>query len=431
MINNEKRLDALFDDNSAIKFGCVCFDMHEGQNGKMSPAPGQGWASIEGGTAFRIKSGADLSNDVKWLSNLHREVLWNSGKPYMNKIKKSDYLKTDLGDIMKELQMSPPNLPITVVCEHLSGIFNKVMRLAIELYGIQDFQKEDLIEELHNHLLPKDEGIENHIDQAFMRAYQDYVFCESNSLNLEGHKRIVLKRPRYHHAKGVLDTRVPLKNSKWEVLFSEDLPKTAQERLDFLMNEERPFICKVKIQSFNDMDNGFINLPKLLDMGESIAPRNQRKKRDWMCQTELLYYSRFAVLDVEAVMIAQSYDEQSYEDILPDMGPIGNMSYSYGLLSECVWNAFSQRSFDVSTKSKTLVTPRACWLKSTDKFLTLTSAMMLSSQGHNVLSYGSGTVVVSIADTNIAKLIEQAPAAGLTVPRWLVEKYQLSKQLLD
>ena len=430
-MNKEKKIESLFDDNKDVKFGCVCFDMHEGSDGKMSPLPGNGWASIEGKSAFRIRSVADLSPDVKWWSNLNKNTLWNSGKQNLLKLKRSDYLKTDLGDIMKELQMSPPNIPIANICEYLSDIFNRVMRMAIEFYGLNDFQKEDLIEELNNHLLAKDENIDISIDQAFMRSYQDRVFCETNNLNLEGHKKIYLRRPRVQHAKLILDTRIPVKNSKWEVIFPEDLPETKEERLEFLLNNERPFICKVKILSFHEMDNAFINVTKLLNMGESIAPKNVRKKRDWMCQTELLYYSKFANLDIEAVIIGDRYDEECYDNLLPDMGPLGNMSYSYGLLSECVWHAITDRSYDKLNKSKTLVSPRACWLKATDRFLTLTSAMMLSSQGHNVLSYGSGSVVVSIADNDIAKLIEQAPAAGLTVPRWLVEKYQLSKQLLD
>lgn len=430
MLNKERRLDALFDDNIGLEFGCVCFDMQEGANGKMSPVLGPGWASIAGQTAFRIKSPSDLSNSVKWWSNINRENLWGSGI-HNGKLKKSEYLKTDLGDVMKELQMSPPNIPIANICEYLSDIFNKVMRLAIEFYGVQDFQKEDLIEELHQHLLPTDQNIDNSIDQAFMRTYQEYVFCETNHLNLEGNKKIVLKRPRLFHAKGILETRIPKKNTRWDILLIDELPATKEERLEFLLNHNKPFICKVKVFSFNDMDNAFINLPKLLDMGEARVGKNNKRKRDWMCQTELLYYSRFADLDVEAVMLAEEYDENSFENLLPDMGPLGNMSYSYGLLAECVWHAFAGRSYDKAVKSKTLVTPRACWLKSTDKFLTLTSAMMLSSQGHNVISYGNGTVVVSVADNNIAKLIEQAPAAGLTVPRWLVEKYQLSKQLLD
>ncbi len=429
MNTKAQKIDSLFDDALNVRFGCVCFDFQVSDNGKQVPAPGSGWASVEGGSAFRIKSPADLASDVKWWTNLDRDIFWKSGAMKMPKLKKSEYFKTDLGDVMKELQMQPQNLTIATVCEYLSDMFNRVMRLAIELYDLKTFQEEDFTTELKNHFLPKDEPLDNHIDQALIRSYQDMVMCETGSINISGLRRIVLRRPRVIHARQVLETKVPLEGSQWEIKLKDELPADKDERLEYLINSPRPFICKVRINSFYDMDNAFVNLPKLLNMGEGVFPKGVRKIRDWMCQTELLYYSKFADIDIDAAMFAKEYDEHSFEESIVDLGPLSNLSYSYGLLAECVWNAYAERSRDPHTKSKTMVTPRASWLKSADRFLTLTSAMMLSSQGHQVVSYGSGMVVVQIPEADIKKLIENAPAASLTVPRWLVEKYQLSKEL--
>lgn len=426
---NQKKIESLFDDSIELRFGCVCFDLQKSENDKLVPWPGSGWASIEGGKAFRIKSVADLNGDVKWWTNLNRDIFYKSNSFKQNKLKKSDYFKTDLGDVMKELHMVPQSISIATICEYLSDMFNRIMRLAVEMYGVNGFQEEDFTSELKKTFIGTDESQSNHLDEALMRAYQDLVICESSDINLSEYKRVVLKRPRSLHARQVLQTKVPKQSSTWDVVFKDDLPLSAQERVEYFLDLDRPFICKVKILSYNDMENAFVNLPKLLNMGDALGPKRVKKERNWMCQTELLYYSKFATLDIEAAMLAQEYDDENFEDKICTLGPMSDLSYSIGLLNECVWHAFADRSVDRHTKSKTLVTPRACWIKSADRFLTLTSAMMLSSQGHKILSYGAGLVVVQIHNSQIQNLIEHASIAGLEVPIWLVEKHLLSKQM--
>lgn len=433
-MDKNKKLDALFNETEDINFGCVCFDRQEIQmpdgSIQIKPMSGSGWASIAGKKSFRIKSISDLNNNIKWWSNLSKNDIYIGGKEHLNKLKHTGYLKTDMEDIMKELMMNPAHLTMASICEYLSAIFNKVMKLSIQFYNISSFEKEDFHTEIKNHLIGNDDNIGPHIDAAFLRSYQDFVICEPIDLNLDNNKKIVLKRPRVLHAKGILETKIPNDNQSWSIYLKENLPETREERIDFLVNKKEPFICKVNILEYNTMENEFIELSKLLNVGPAkIGPKKITKKdRDWMCQTEFLYYNQLATLDIEAVFSADTYNPQNFDDLIPDLGPLGNMSFSYGLLAECVWHAFAERSYDYQSKSKSLVTPRACWMKSTDKFLTLTSALMLASQGYKILSYGNGMVIVSVPENNIHKLIEHAPAAGLTVPRWLVEKYQLSKR---
>jgi hypothetical protein len=114
-MDKQEQLKNLFDDTQKVKFGCVMFDLQEDSNGKLIPMPGNGWASIEGGSAYRIKNSGDLSNEVKWLTNLSQDVFWKTGVAKQTKLKYSGYLRTEVGQIMKELGLNPPKVPIITI----------------------------------------------------------------------------------------------------------------------------------------------------------------------------------------------------------------------------------------------------------------------------------------------------------------------------
>lgn len=397
------------------------FDLQEDKDGKHIPQPGSGWASIEGCPAFRIKNTGELSSDVKWLTNLSQDILWKSGAVKQPKLKHSSYLRTDVGQIMKELGLTPPKVPIAEVCETISELFNKVMRLAIEFYDLKSFNQKELYAEIRMALLPDDKNISIHMDEALSRAYQDLVICEKPLLK-EKHLFVTLKRPRYFHAKSILDTSIPMWGGEWEFMGPDVLPSTTEKKIDFLMAKERPFVAKISINTFDFPGNINVDLSKLLDLGEAIGEGGKPKDRNWVCQPELLYLSKFANLNIDAAFVADGYQTLDKKIQLPYLGELSDFSYSLGLLSECVWIGLSSRSVNPQTRTKTLVSPRACWLKAADRFMTLTSAMMLSSAGFIVTSYGYGGVTVMIDESKISQLIEIAPHAGLCVPMNIIEK---------
>lgn len=423
--NQEEKIQALFDDTNKIKFGCVMFDLQENKDGQYIPMPGSGWASIEGGSAFRIKSTGELSSEIKWITNLSQEILWKTGAVRQTKLKHSSYLRTDVQQIIREIGLISPKVPVAEVCEKLSQIFTKVMKLAIEFYNIKDFQQKELSTEIRNAILPEDKNISIHIDEALSRSYQDLVVCEKPLLK-EKFIFVSLKRPRYFHSKSILETSIPINDNHWEFIAPEDLPKTTEEKIDFLMKKEKPFIAKISINSFHYSEQINIDLSRLLDLGEAIGEGGKTKDRNWVCQPELLYLSKFANINIEAAFLSSGYQELDKKIQIPYLGELSDFSYSLGLLSESVWIGLASRSINPQTRSKTLVSPRACWLKAADRFMTLTSAMMLASAGFIVTSYGYGGVTIMLEEKNIAQLVEIAPHAGLSVPIYLLEKKQIT-----
>lgn len=418
MINN---INNFVNNSNIVKFGCVMFDLQEDENQKLIPTPGSGWASIEGGSAFRIKSLGDLSTDIKWLTNLSQNTLWKSGAVKYSKLKHSSYLRTDIGQIMKELGLTIPNISIAEVCEKISEIFNKVMRLAIEYYDLKTFNQKELFSEIKMSILNEDKNISIQVDEALSRAYQDLVICEKNITNNNNNLFITLKRPRYFHAKSIIDTSIPFWNNNWEFLGSEMLPINTNQKIDFLMKLNRPFIVKVSINSFFSLNNFNLDLNKILNLGEAFGEGGRVKERNWICQPELLYLNKFADLNIEAVFVADGYQSITEKINLPYLGELSDFSYSLGLLSENLWIGLANRSINPQTRTKTLVSPRACWLKASDRFMTMTSAMMISSAGFIVTSYGYGGVTVMVEKDRVRQLIDISPHAGLTVPMNIIE----------
>ncbi len=403
------------------RFGCVMFDLVDVDN-TLKPMPGSGWASIEGKSAFRIKNLEDLSSDIKWLTNLNQQTLWKTGVVSQSKLKHSAYLRTDVGQIMKEIGLNPPKVPIATVCEKISEIFNKVMKMAQEFYDIQSFSQKDLNTEVRDSIIEKDNNISDFVDEALTRSYQDLVICEKNIKDLPSF--ITLRRPRYYHAKQILETAVPVWNQDWDFVAPDDMPKSNEKKIEFLMAQKRPFIAKVHIQEFDYPTQISIDLSKLLNLGEAIGEGGKTKDRNWVSQPELLYLSKFAKLTIDAAFIAKGY--QSFDDKInvPYLGELSDFSYSLGLLSEVLWTGLAARSLNPKTKGRYLVSPRACWLKAADRFMTLTSAMMMASAGFKVISYAYGAVTVAVEDHHISKLIEIAPHAGLNVPQYIIEKHR-------
>lgn len=406
-----------------LSFGCVMFDLADDGMGKAIPQPGGGWASIAGRPAFRVSRMTDLANDVRWLSNLPQEVFWKSGLVKQAKLKPSNYLRTEVGQIMRELGLTPPKVQIVKVCESLSLIFSKVMNLATEFYGITDFLQKDLPSEMKEKLYPNDRGISLALDEALMRAYQDLTICDGVPADRSTGGYVTLRRPRYAHASEVLKCKTPSADfEEWEFYSDDDLPMGYDERIAFLMNSEKPYLAKVEILSYKKDEGYAVDVSKVLNLGEAIGEGGKKKERNWVCQPEFEYLQQFMEMNVSAAFMAKEYKDMKQAAVLPNLGELSDFSYSMGILAECLWTGLSSRSVNPQTRSKSMVSPRACWLKALDRFKTFASAMVLHSKGFKVSSYGFGGVTVFVADGETKGLMEAAPLAGLCLPMSMLER---------
>lgn len=424
MNSQADNLKNLFSSADNTRFGCVMFDLQDNGSGENVPMPGSGWASIEGRTAYRVKSVNELNNDVKWLTNLTQNTLWKTGAVKHNKLKHSTYLRTDLGQIMKEIGTVPPNTPIAEVCEIVSGIFNKTMLFAVQLFGLDSFTQKELHSELKSKLLGEDRSISVHVDEALSRTYQDLVICENFATNNNSDTVFVtLKRPRVVHAKEILAMPIPLSVGDWDFISPDQLLGNSADKIKYLNAIGKPFIAKCSISSYFYSKDLNVDLSKLLTLGEAFAEGGKTKERNWVCQPELNYLTTFSDIDVSAAFVAQGQQSLFENLTIPFLGDLQDFSYSFSLLMENLWVSYASRSLNPRTKVKSLVSPRASWLKAADRFLTLKSAMLLSSFGHHVVSYGYGSVNLQVPHNKVKDLIDLAPSAGLIVPINIIDRF--------
>jgi hypothetical protein len=408
--------NALFEDPAHGGFGCVLFDFVDAPDGRSAPAMGPGWASVGGQKAQRIKSVEDLAASVKWLTNLERQSFWKSGAVKFKKLRESSFLKTDLGQIMRETGIVTRRVTTAGACEQAAEIFSRSMGLGMAHYGLDEMREQEWLEELRPRLAPPDAPLRMEVDEALRRCFIDYV--ETSSDRVEGGKLVTLRRPRLSHAKSVLATAIP--QGEWEFIGPDALPDP-HARFDFLWDTQRPALVKVAMKGFGDRCPPHV--PQLLQMGEVWGENGHKKERTWMTLQEVKYFSRYAKMEIQSAFLAQGWMDFQGGKRLLEMGELSDFSISLGLLAEAHWMALSGRSRNPQARlKKNLVSPRAAWFRATDRFLCFSSALPLAAAGFAVTAYGGGTVSVSARGQDMASLAQIASESGLSVPAVLFDQ---------
>lgn len=400
--------ETLFNDVANAGFGCVLFDMQEDESGRMRPLPGKGWASLNGEKAFRINGPDDLDTDVKWITNLDRATFWKTGCVRIKKLRESSFFKTDLGHMMRETGLIPREVSSASACEGLAEIFSRTMRIAQEHYDLDGLREAEFTEDIRPLLAPQDASVSHEMDEALSRAYIDFVPCPGT--REEGEKIMTFRRPRLLHAREVLGSAVPA--GGWEFLGPEAMPE--ENRLEWLQEKRRPGLVKIALRGFQPGCPDWI--PPLLQLGEAIGAGGKRKERNWMTLQEAKYFSKYAKVAIHAAFLAEGWETMKMGKSLPNLGDLSDFSFSLGLLGEAHWQALAMRSRDPLTRSKSMVSPRACWLKAADRFFCFAGAIPLSAAGFGVINYGSGMVSIRYRPGQARFALDIAQKSGLIAP---------------
>ena len=405
------RLDSM-NSPSFQGFGCVLFDVKELEGRGWLASPGPGWASIDGERAVRIKSPEDLKKEILWLTNMDKKTFWESGCHRSENMKYSGYLRTELHQILREMGVHPKHVPVSKSTEVMSEVFARTLRLSKENYGISTFGAGDLFEDIGGAILVPDTSISLEVDEVMARAFQDFVSCERKVL--KGGKHVTFRRPRRLHADQILDTPVPF--GKWDFIDSSKLP-AERLRLDWLLSQKSPVVSKVKVNGFFKRANSNVDVSKLLVQGEALSAGGRKKERNWMTHSEMMYLAKFAMLEIQAAFVAEEYRMPLASKGLPHGEVATHLSMSSGLLAENHWVSMASRSRSVETRSRrTLVSPRAAWLRSADRFFCFSGAVSMAAAGFEVTSYGVGGINVFVPDGELGSVLALAKEAGLLSP---------------
>jgi hypothetical protein len=399
-------------------YGAVLFDVERQANGAFIAKPGSGWASIEGEKAFRISGIHDLSLEVVWLTNLEQDIHWQASLFNIPQIKESRYLRVEMNQMMRELGVSPKTVGPAHSVEAIGELFGRIMRIAKQQYPKIDYGRSSLIGELTQAMGLHDEVYEDALfDEAFACSFQDRVECYKPD-EIKQARWLTLRAPRVLHAQRLVGEDFMIPRGPWRFIGERDMPEK-EKRMDWLEESfaGMPYMVKIKkMNFFKPAEGDLFNALELIKMGEAILPGRQRRQREWMPMPELLYVRRFAEVEFDSVCVGASYDLPE-TPMLPPLAHMMHHSYAWGVLAENIWMTMASRSINPHAKSKTMVSPRATWLRAIDRFYSFNAAVQMSLPGlTKILHYGHGSVTIACQEPDMGQIIEHAVKAGLQAP---------------
>lgn len=388
-------------------FGAVIFDEDD--------RTGPGWASVQGKAAVRIRGTGDLASDVYWWTSLSFNAFQKYGL-FRPNLKRADYLRPDMKQLHRELGLFSSRVAQSRITEITSEVFDRVMRLAGQNYGLLKPVEDSISDDLYGRLVRADKLITPEINAALGQAYQTWSVCETASP--AGSKIMAFKRPRTQHAQDILATPVP--GEVWEFAAEKDLPPESK-RVDWIINQSRPALVRASVRQVEP------------EVAKIIAfSGGANKERSWMCHTELLTLSRFAKISVDAAFFANEYAPHPVHKPISTGGAMGLLSLSMGIVSENYWIALAS-SHTINKRSREgksiIYSPRAVWMSAADRFHMLMPALMLHGSGFTVKAYGRGGVNVAVQRGLLGEARSCAVAAGLNAPLNVQEEINVQEAL--
>ena len=388
-----------------MQCGVVLFDDASVKRGKTrSREPSDGWASIEGKPARRIKSVNELESNVKWLTNLEFVDFYSNGLNKNPNLFYSGCLRTELRAIADDIGAGVENVSPDKSAQALATVFARVMRLAVECLqvnfnaaSVKSLPEFISARSTSKHKLPDE------INTALKHAYQPSTHCVTKPQR--GWKAALLRRPRYQHAVEVLSTPVP-SEFRWAYVNNDRMPLSGQKRIDWCLAQELPVLCNVKVT------------PRRNDLTPLISYNSGAPvERAWLSQPELLWMSMFCDVEIVGAYICDAgYVHQAELDSFPTLGDFSHAAYSLGLLCENLWVSLASPRVSSTSSQQKLYPPRAIWYRAVDRIEMFKSAVAIHRAGFQVVGYGAGSIWLNYPPGAAKDLVELSADIGLDVP---------------
>lgn len=388
-----------------MKFGCVIFDEQK---------PDSGWSCIAGAgeQPMRITGFHDLRSDVTWWTSLEFQAFTLSSLNNMFNMKSADYLRTSMNAIREEIGLSARYTEGNTAVSVLAELFFRVMTMAELQYGLDNPKSRKLAEDLRPLIFKQDASINKEVDQASEMAHQAFVKC-TKSIGKKT-RRVPFRRNRYQHSIDVLSTPIP--GEGFEFLDSSKLPPKA-ERVDWLLKQNRPVLLKGAVVKMHPQ------VANVVAFGGG-----SHHNRNWISHPELLMLSEFVEFDIESAFLFEEYQPLQLKLQPPSTSGFGLLSMSVGLLSENYWIALATPQ---TVRGQRIHTPRAAWLRASDRLFTMLPALKLHSMGVQIDSYGVGLISadVDLEKSSMSEAIQIGASVGLCPPYWAQEDALISLEL--
>ncbi len=370
-----------------------------------------GWACLPGGDPFRFRSPADLSSSAIWVTSDSETAFrerWG-GEHHLRPadfVSKLTYIAADYG-IYLEGQKASFGAYAEKACATLAPVINSAMLLASQVYKWKTpsaYVKDNIFfKDLRKYLFDqaRPQEIPGAMRAALAASYQSYSFTGGGFV--PGGAIVTLRFNRMTYAKRVMEMKFP--DPVWSY-GSTEVSTSFQMGIDEALDEERPCLLNVTVD-FSHKDSG---IAQMIAYGNTARSSNGRSiLRTWMTQRELKWIHKYANVQIVGAVIAQGSQELPEKIRLPKIlysDPVYDLSMPAGLVAESHWRALADSYYKPSVEGKTEITPWAAWLRAQDRALCFELAQSLYERGFSVVSYGNGSVVVSLEPVRLPELLQ-------------------------
>ncbi len=382
------------------EIGCLIFieiKQYE-KNGKLlnQPVDGVCLGYTKSNGIFKADSLKNLRNDIIWITNLQEDYLLKNFENF-NHIKSESFFKIKLNAILYELGLNL-NIEVKESLIEITRIAENVVNLIEKKYNFNplSFRCTDSIKES----LQLNKIIDNSFNNKNVLDVPILIQEKFNSINLEKNNFLItslpknqkeiqflLTKPKYEYSNNLLSINFPDEN--WRFISNEKLKNKSEEYIYEKITSRFNAILLIKV---NNMEE---KLHKLFN-------NKYKNKKIWITDVEFNFLINKCNIFVEEMYVCEkstSIKKISSDNNIKNMFPVHD-NFEKNLLSVGI-AAHNYLNAYLETYENSLLD---IWLKTNDRIQMLDIALYFTNNNIKVLSYGSGSLLVSVNAEEIDKI---------------------------
>jgi hypothetical protein len=396
------------------KFGVVIFDDEK--------EPREGWSSVNGSPAKRVKGANQLATDTIWWTNLSYDVFFKGSEMWRIPYLRHDaYMVVKQKDVLHEWGLDTTNTPGDYLTSFCSSVFSRIMNIALKISlecnprikTATLFSNNTLREDLR-WLLPKCDYPRGEAS-AILRSGQAFSeFTRTTVRGPRGGRLMMLRKPRISYATEMLTTPIPYGSFVYKS--RTELKSITNDRVDWVRKMTSPCMVEISVKEMHS------DVAHIYGFGNS-TDKDKKVSRSWVAHPEFMVMSSFSDIEVKNLYLGKEYTVMTKTLMEPVRKFLGDKyneySWSAGIIAETLWRASSlgepkstQERNSPDEKSHT--SWRGAWIKASDKANMFISAMKMTEFGYSVISYGYGWIMCQVDESQISDFIKDGLTIGMT-----------------
>lgn len=331
----------------------------------------------------------DLDDKIIWFTNIRSEL------DFPVHIKKNNFFTESTTSIIYQKGMK--NEPIESIVKELFNLYLKIIDKIYNIYNV-DINEERLSLALNKSYKTKKYNVK---DEKITKKLENNVSAELTSVKRNKNKKqLFLTTNKYKYFKRICKTMFPI--GIWKHLKYDDLKKRDKNWYNKI-SKKHHFLISAKLTKINPSLN-------------SILPYKYKNSKVWINNYEYDFLKNYCNIFIDEMLISKQkvYLESIQEKKLYKIKPYEETYLSNSIAATVYINSFLEQDNIISY-----------WLKIQDKTNMLKIAFIFSKMEIDVLSYGSGSILVSYENTKeeINKIISICDKLNLNYPLELLSLY--------